>query len=258
MEWKLITALAFITFVCSAIEPAYDNSGIFKIILFNNAEIRQKRNSDPDEGNRDGRKPPFPPVPDLNRKSVNIQKSHEILRKALQEYLEFTDADLGTYLNHMIQGSEPFVDEYGQVIHVYRKVFTFIYEQYNETLMQNYAVKQFDKDKLDMCSVARYLSHQNSLSVSARYLSHQNSLSDRKTLMKRMGDALEYRCHPCTPYKRKQYGETIVPDTSNINPDGVSPEESLIMCKEGLQETTTISPVTTQAPTTTTSTIYNN
>ena len=142
----------------------------------------------------------------------------------------------------MIQLSEPFLDEYGQVIHLYRKVFTFIYEQYNETLLQNYAVEQFDKDKLDMCSVARYLSH-------------QNSVSDRKTIMKRMGDALEYRCHPCTPCKRRQYGETKVPDTSNINPDGVSPEESLIMCKKGLQETTTAAPVTTQAPTTTTGTI---
>ena len=88
----------------------------------------------------------------------------------------------------------------------------------------------------------------------ARYLSHQHSVSDRKTLMKRMGDALEYRCHPCTPYKRKQYGETKVPDTSNINPDGVSPEESMKMCKDGfgLQETTTVSPITTLPPPTTT------
>ncbi len=201
--------------------------------------MRNRREIDLEEGNRDGKKPSFLPVPDLNRKSVNIKKSHEILRKALQEYLDFTDSDLGSYLNQMIQRSEPYVDEYGQVIHVYKKVFTFIYEQYNETLVQNYAVKHFDKDKLDMCSVARYLSH-------------QHSVSDRKTLMKRMGDALEYRCHPCTPYKRKQYGETKVPDTSNINPGGVSPEESFIMCKGGFQETTTALPVTTLAPTTTT------
>jgi len=160
-------------------------------------EIRNKRDFDTDQVNREGRKPPFPPVPDLKRKSVNIKKSNEILRKALQEYLDLDDADLGTYLHHMIQLSEPFLDEYGQVIHNYRKVFTFIHEQFNETLVQNYAIEQFDKDKLDMCSVARYLSH-------------QNSVGDRKTIMKRMGDALEYRCHPCTPYKRRQYGETKV------------------------------------------------
>ncbi len=62
--------------------------------FFINLEIRYKRDFDPDQVNRDGRTPPFPPGPDLNRKSVNIKKSHEILRKALQEYLDFTDSDL--------------------------------------------------------------------------------------------------------------------------------------------------------------------
>lgn len=49
--------------------------------------------------------------------------------------------------------------------------------------------------------------------------------------MKRMGDALGYRCHPCTPYTPKQYGGTIVPSTDGIDPDGITPEESLILCK---------------------------
>jgi len=48
--------------------------------------------------------------------------------------------------------------------------------------------------------------------------------------MKRMWDALGYRCHPCTPYTPKQYNETIVPSTDGINPE-ISPEESLILCK---------------------------
>jgi len=79
----------------------------------------------------------------------------------LQQFLGFKDTDLGTYLNYLIyKRTEPFVDEYGQVIRVYKKVFRFIWEQHNETLVQNYAVGQFNKDKLDLCSVARYLSHQ--------------------------------------------------------------------------------------------------
>jgi len=85
--------------------------------------------------------------------------------------------------------------------------------------VQNYAVKRFSKDKLDLCSVARYLSH-------------QPTVVQRATIMKRMGDALEYRCHPCTPYTPKEFDETIVPSTDDINPEGVSPEDSLILCKE--------------------------
>jgi len=46
-----------------------------------------------------------------------------------------------------------------------------------------------------------------------------------------MGDALGYRCHPCTPYKRREHGDTPVPNTENISPNGVSPEESLIVCR---------------------------
>ena len=120
--------------------------------------------------------------------------------------------------------TEPFVDEYGEVIRVYKKVFHFIWEQYNETLAQNYAIKQFDKDKLVLCSVARYLSH-------------QPTVQNRTTILKRVGDALRYRCHPCTPYTPKQYDETIVPSTDHINPEGVSPEESLILCNRTSDKT---------------------
>ena len=35
-----------------------------------------------------------------------------------------------------------------------------------------------------------------------------------------------------TPYKRKEYGENIAPNTDEISPDGVSPEEGLILCKD--------------------------
>lgn len=139
-----------------------------------------------------------------------------MIRKGLQEFLDFKDADLGTYLNHLIiQRTEPFVDEYGQVIRLYKKVFRFIWEQHNETLAHNYAVGQFDKDKLYLCSVARFLSH-------------QSTVEQRETIMKKMGDALKYRCHPCTPYTPKQYDETIIPST-HIN-QGISPEEALVLC----------------------------
>ena len=51
--------------------------------------------------------------------------------------------------------------------------------------------------------------------------------------MKRMGDALEFRCHPCTPYRPKQFSETVIPDiSSGIDLDKVSPEEILALCKE--------------------------
>lgn len=180
--------------------------------------------------------PKFPITTDLRRQSGNIAKAHEVLRKSLQEFLDFAEADLEIYLNQMIERVEPYIDEYGKEITIYKKVFSFILEQRQEVKVQNYAVSQFDKDKLDMCSVARYLSH-------------QPAVKERRTLMKRMGDALGYRCHPCTPYKRRQYGETKVPDTNNISPDGVSPEESLIMCNSSSTLSTT---GTTSQPSTTT------
>jgi len=133
--------------------------------------------------------------------------------------LQFKDADLGTYLGYLInKRTQPFIDEYGQTIKNYKKVFRFIWEQYNETLVQNYAIDQFNKDKLDLCSVARFLSH-------------QQTVDQREIIMKRMWDALGYRCHPCTPYTPKQWNVTIVPSTDGINPD-ISPGESLILCKE--------------------------
>ena len=157
----------------------------------------------------------------LYHQSSYIVEANEVLRKGLKQFLGFKDSDLGTYLSYLIfKRTEPFVDEYGQVIRVYKKVFRFIWEQHNETLVQNYAIKQFDKDKLDLCSVARYLSH-------------QPTVDNRETIMKRMSDALNYTCHPCTPYTPKQYDETIVPST--VYPEGISPEESLFLCKNSSQ-----------------------
>jgi len=152
--------------------------------------------------------------------SSSIFNAQELLRDGLQQFLGFDEMDLGIYLKHLIfKRTEPFVDEYGQVIGAYHRVFRFIWEQYNDTLDKNYEALQFDKMRLDMCSVARFLSH-------------QSAVKNRETIMKRMGDSLGYRCHPCTPYKRKEYGPTIVPNTDNISPDGVSMEESLILCQE--------------------------
>jgi len=171
-----------------------------------------------EQRNRDDDLPKFPVQPDLRRQPSYIVEAHEVLRKGLQEYLGFHSTNFGVYLKYLIfNRTEPFVDEYGQNIRNYRKVFRFIWEQYNETLVHNYAIKQLNKDKLDLCSVARYLSH-------------QPKVEQRKTIMKRMGDALRYMCHPCTPYTPKQYGETIVLSSDDINPEGISPEESLILC----------------------------
>lgn len=161
-------------------------------------------------------------------KPLRVVKSNEVLSNALKQYLNLPEMDLGSYLRHLIlQRPEPFVDEYGQVIHAYHTVFNFIWEQYNETLVDNYAIGQFEKDKLNMCSVARYLSH-------------QSAVENRQTLMKRMSDSLGYRCHPCTPYKREEYDSTVFPDY--ISQEGVTPEESIILCKEITTSTQRTSP----------------
>lgn len=172
-----------------------------------------------EESNRDKQRPTFPLKEDLRIQTSNIVKAHEIIRKGLQQYLKLREADLGAYLSYIIQNNPTFVDEYGQEIPSYYKIFRFIWEQYNETVCQNYAVKQFDKDKLDLCGVARFLSH-------------QPVVEDHQNIMKRMGHVLNYTCHPCTPYKRKEYGEIIVPNTDDISPDGFSPRYSFILCKE--------------------------
>jgi len=189
--------------------------------------------------NRDGDLPKFPIEQDMRFKSSNIAKADEILRNGLQEFLEFRYADLGTYLSYLInKRTQPFIDEYGQAIRNYKKVFRFIWEQFNETLVQNYAIDQFNKDQLDLCSVARFLSH-------------QPTVEQRENIMKRMGDALGYRCHPCTPYTPKQWDETIIPNTGSISQEGVSPEEALIICKENhsqANETVITSTVTSLSP----------
>jgi len=169
--------------------------------------------------NRDEYLPRVPKEKETILLSSYIVEAHELLSKGLQEFLDFKDADLGTYLNHLVnQRTEPFVDEFGQVIRLYKKVFRFIWEQHNETLENNYAIGHFDKDKLNLCSVARFLSH-------------QPAVEQRVTIVQKMGDALRYRCHPCTPYTPKQYDETIIPSTDGLSPEGFSPEESLMLCK---------------------------
>jgi len=174
-----------------------------------------------DTRNRDDVKPSFPLQEDLRLKKSNILKAHEILRNGLQDFLEFEEADLEIYLNYIvIVKNTTFKDEYGQEIHSYFKIFKFIWVQYNETLCQNYAINQYDVDVLDLCSVARFLSH-------------QTTVKDRGTIMKRMGDALGYKCHPCTPYKRKEYGGTVVPSTEDISSiEGLSPEQIFVLCKD--------------------------
>ncbi len=171
--------------------------------------------------NRDDELPVFSPEPDLRRQSTNIANAHEVLRLTLQQYLDAKDSDLGVYLKSIRERPDPFQDEYGQVITSYKKVFLFISEQFDEFKTQNYAVNQYDKDKLHLCSVARYFSH-------------QKSLKDRQTLMKRMSDALDYMCHPCTPYKLKQHGtldDIQVPDIDYLNSsEALTPDESLLLC----------------------------
>ena len=72
--------------------------------------------------------------------------------------------------------------------------------------------------------------------------------------MKRMGDALGYRCHPCTPYKRKQHGVTYVPSIDGIDPE-ISPEESLTLCNSTIMTVTSTASVPISNPPSTTTTV---
>ncbi len=145
------------------------------------------------EKNRDGDLPAYPLKDDYRRQPSNIVKAHEILCKGLQQFLDFTETDLGTFLAHIIQTDPTFVDEYGQEIRSYHKIISWIWLQHNETVCKNYAITNYENDKLDLCSIARFLSH-------------QPKVEERV--------ALGYRCHPCTPYKRKEYGENVAPNTT--------------------------------------------
>ena len=128
------------------------------------------------------------------------------------------------------------MDENGQTIRNFKKVLRFIWEQYKETLLQNYKIREFDQDKLQLCSVARYLSH-------------QTEVKERHTLMKRMGDALGYRCHPCTPYTPKQYNQTFIPRTHIIQ-EGFQSENVLVVCDENKSKENNFS-TSTSKPTST-------
>jgi len=138
--------------------------------------------------------PEFPLQEDLRIKSSFIHKAHEILRNGLEEFLEFKiHMDLGFFLNIMTQDNKSYYDEYGKVINSYIDVWSSIWKQYNETLCENYATKQFQNDILDLCSVAKYLSHQ----------------LPADPILKRMGAALMIKkCDTCLPYNKKYPGKS--------------------------------------------------
>jgi len=133
--------------------------------------------------------------------------------------------------------TEPFIDENGQIIRNFKKVLRFIWEQHNETLVKNYKIREFNQDKLQLCSVARYLSH-------------QPEVKERLTIIKRVGEALNYTCHPCTPYTPKQHSETFVPSIYDIIQEGIYSENVSLLCdenkfKENALSTSTSKPTST-------------
>ncbi len=131
------------------------------------------------------------------------------------------DAELGIFLSHIVNqnNNKIYFDEYGEVISSYQELFSNIWEQYNETLCENYAVKQFEKDRLDLCS-------------SAKFLSHQLGVKDTRKIMKRMGKALKYRCDPCMPYKRNDNFTVVTSITTIINGINESPDDNGNVCKD--------------------------
>lgn len=180
--------------------------------------FRHFRNLAKDEANRDGEKTLYPLVPDLRKSTARIAQAHEILRLALKDHLDLVELDLESYLKQMMKEGKVYTDEYGQVITSYKEVFRIIQVKVGELKLENYAEGQLDKDKLDLCSVARYLSH-------------QPTVTNRETLMKRIRDALGYRCHPCTPYTAKENDVTKVLNFENIPVDNImTPEAILSLC----------------------------
>lgn len=138
---------------------------------------------------------------DFRRETELITNAHEVLRVALRQFLNMRDMNLAEYLKEVRSQNESFfVDELGETIKSYKKVFSFVLDQVEEVELGNYAVKQFAKDRHDLCSIARYLSH-------------QVLYADRKTIIKRMGDALGQACDPCTPYKRLQHANEVAINT---------------------------------------------
>lgn len=97
----------------------------------------------------------------------------------------------------MNQINETYYDEFGEEIISYKDVWGFIWKQYNETLCENYATKQFANDKLDLCSVARYLS-----------LDEMQDENSKTSIVERMEIALRSLCDSCLPYNRMEPGET--------------------------------------------------
>ncbi len=138
--------------------------------------------------NRDGKKPKFPLTEDFRVKSSYIYRAHEILANELKQFLnDSEEADLGTYLSRILNKT---YENGGTVLNYYQDVFVSIWEQYNETLCENYAVKQLHKDTLDLCSVAQFLSL-------------QTTIKKGETIVRKMEKALKInRCEPCISYPK--------------------------------------------------------
>jgi len=196
--------------------------------------VYSKQDSDDfDRRNRDGEKPSFPIMEDFRRSTGLVTDAHEVLRVALRDFLDWKDSNLTLYINKMRNQSEPFYDEFDQIIPYYRKVFRFISEQVDEVRLGNYAVKQFYKDRYDLCSIARYLSNQK------RY-------PNRQEIVGLMGKALRQDCDPCIPYRRKEHEKRDVSDRPENQHPILRRRRSSIPCPKTSQRTAVS--ITTSTP----------
>jgi len=151
-----------------------------------------------DVKNRDNKSPEFPLQEGFRTRSSFIYKAHKIILNGLEVLFNLTHLSLGMHLSYMTQTTKPYYNENGLIISSYKDVWNIIWKQYNETLCENYATKQFENDKLDLCSVARYVFHQIKL---------KNLTS---SIVEKMGVALMIkRCDICLPYNRNGFSETI-------------------------------------------------
>jgi len=144
--------------------------------------------------NRDMEKPFSPTKEDSRPQTGHIIRAHDVLRTSLNSFYDWKDTNLTLCLDKLRKRRDPYLDELSRVITGYKTIFELILKQVEEVSNNNYAVGQFDNDRHDLCSIARYLSH-------------QESFSDRQNIISKMGDALGSECDPCIRYKRKNFNE---------------------------------------------------
>ena len=118
-----------------------------------------------DVKNRNDLKPSFPFKENQRQWPSSILKARGILRKGLQQFLEVRKDDLETYLTHIIESDIQYFLKTNTIKRFVSttKCFNSFWTQFNEKVCENYAIKEYDIDKLDQCNVAKFLTTQTAV-----------------------------------------------------------------------------------------------